>query len=106
MRTIRALLAAGLAAGVALSAAAPAAAFDQGRSADDRQADRPVLICDTDAATRRSFTREHGAAPVFITAEEALRVRPSDPAWDAPRCMTEREYARLRDASVAKARVP
>lgn len=106
MRTIRTLFAAGLAAGMALSVAAPVAAFDQPRPADDRRAERPVMICDTDADTRRAFTREHGAAPVFITADEALRVRPSDPAWDAPRCMTEREYARLRDASVAQARVP
>lgn len=106
MRTIHTLVAAGLAAGVALSAAAPTAAFDQPRPTDVRRADRPVLICDTDSATRRAFTREHGAAPVFITAEEAQRVRPSDPAWNAPRCMTEREYAKLRDASVAQARVP
>lgn len=106
MRSTRTLVAAGLSAGVALSVAVPVAALDQGRSVDVRQADRPVLICDTDAATRRSFTREHGAAPVFITAEDALRVRPSDPAWSAPRCMTEREYAKLRDASVAQARVP
>ncbi len=106
MRTIRTLGAAGLAVGMVLSAAAPAAAIDQPRSSDLQRADRPVLICDTDAATRRAFTREHGAAPVFITAEEALRVRPSDPAWNAPRCMTEREYAKLRDASVAQARVP
>ena len=106
MRSIRTLGAAGLAAGMALSVAAPATALAKGRSTHVQRADRPVLICDTDAATRRSFAREHGAAPVFITAEEALRVRPSDPAWNAPRCMTEREYARLRDASVAQARVP
>lgn len=60
---------------------------------------RPVLICDTDAATRRAFTREHGAAPVFVTAREALSVRTSDPAWSAPRCMTPREHARYRDAA-------
>lgn len=60
---------------------------------------RPVLICATDAATRRAFTREHGAAPVFVTAREALTVRPSDPAWTAPRCMTVREHARYREAS-------
>ena len=106
MRSIRTLGAAGLAAGMALSVAAPATALDQGRSTHVQRADRPVLISETVAATRRSFAREHGAAPVFITAEEALRARPSDPAWNAPRCMTEREYARLRDASVAQARVP
>lgn len=105
MRVIRTLFATGLAAGAVLSAVGPAAASDPRGSGDARIGDRPVLICDTDAATRRAFTREHGAAPVFITADEALRVRPSDPAWKAPRCMTEREHARLREAAVAQARV-
>ncbi len=59
---------------------------------------RPVLICATDAATRRAFTREHGAAPTFVTAREALSVRTSDPAWTTPRCMTAREHARYREA--------
>lgn len=64
---------------------------------------RAVLICDTDAATRRAFTREHGAPPVFLTAREALSVRPSDPAWGAPRCMTAREHARYREAAAIPA---
>lgn len=106
MRTIRTFFAVGLAAGVALSAASPTAALNQRKASDARQTGRAVMICDTDAATRRAFTREHGAAPVFITAEEAMRVRPSDPAWSAPRCITEREHARLRDATTAQARVP
>ncbi|MDO9586979.1 MAG: hypothetical protein Q8R45_14995 [Brevundimonas sp.] len=59
---------------------------------------RIILVCDTDAATRRGFTREHGAAPIFVTAREALSVRTSDPAWNAPRCMTAREHARYREA--------
>lgn len=71
-----------------------------------RKADaRPVLICQTDAATRRAFTREHGAPPVFVTAREALTVRPSDPAWSAPRCMTAREHARYREAATTYAAV-
>lgn len=106
MRTIHTLFAASLAAGLVLAATSPAAAVDQRKASDARQTSRAVLICDTDAATRRAFTREHGAAPVFITAEEALRVRPSDPAWTTPRCITEREHARLRDAATAQARVP
>ena len=106
MRAIHTLLAASLAAGVALAATSPAAAIDQRKANEARQTSRAVLICDTDAATRRAFTREHGAAPVFITADEALRVRPSDPAWNAPRCITEREHARLRDAASARARIP
>lgn len=59
---------------------------------------RAVLVCGTDAATRRAFTREHGAPPVFVTAREALSVQPSDPAWQTPRCMTAREHVRYREA--------
>lgn len=66
---------------------------------------RAILICNTDAATRRAFTREHGAPPVFVTAREALSVRTSDPAWTTPRCMTAREHARYRDAATAYAAV-
>lgn len=66
---------------------------------------RPVLICATDAATRRAFTREHGAAPIFVTAREALSVRTTDPAWTAPRCMTAREHARYREAAATYAAV-
>lgn len=66
---------------------------------------RPVLICATDAATRRAFTREHGSAPVFVTASEALSVRTADPIWTTPRCMTAREHARYRDAVATYAAV-
>lgn len=64
-----------------------------------------MLICATDAATRRAFTREHGTAPVFVTAREALSVRTSDAAWTVPRCMTEREHARYREAVTTYAAV-
>lgn len=70
-----------------------------------RATPRPVLICATDAATRRAFTREHGATPIFVTAREAQSVRTSDPAWTAPRCMTAREHARYRDAAINYASV-
>ncbi|MBX9802423.1 MAG: hypothetical protein K2Y04_06600 [Caulobacteraceae bacterium] len=94
---------------VALAAAAvlPAgiASADGVGQGSDRVNARPVLICATDAATRRAFTREHGAAPIFVTAREALSVRASDPAWSAPRCMTAREHARFRDAATTFAAV-
>ena len=64
-----------------------------------------ILICATDAATRRAFAREHGAAPIFVTAREVLSVRASDPAWNAPRCMTAIEHARYRDAATTYAAV-
>lgn len=66
---------------------------------------RTVLVCGTDAATRRAFVREHGSAPVFLTASEALSVRVSDQAWSAPRCMTAREHARFREATTQFAAV-
>lgn len=66
---------------------------------------RAVMICGTDAATRRAFTREHGAAPIFVTAREALSVRASDPVWSTPRCMTAREHARYREAATTFAGV-
>ena len=72
-------------------------AGDAGQGAG-RASPRAVLICGADAATRRAFAREHRAPPVFITAREALTVRPSDPPWTAPRCMTAREHVRFREA--------
>lgn len=95
-----------LAAAATLASAGATMAGDQGRQPASAATGRAVLICDTDAATRRAFVRDHGAAPVFITAREARSVRPSDPAWSAPRCMTAREHARLRDATADYARVP
>lgn len=88
---------AALAVGVVLPAGL-ASAGDVGQPTA-RSAARPVLICASDAATRRAFTREHGAAPVFVTAREALSVRRSDPAWTTPRCMTSIEHARYREAT-------
>lgn len=70
-----------------------------------RSEGRVVMICGTDAATRRAFTREHGAAPIFVTAREVLSVRPTDPAWSTPRCMTAREHARYREASTTYAAI-
>lgn len=105
MGTIRTLVAAAFAAGVAVSAAVPATAQTQARSAGDQATPgRAVLICARDAASRRAFAREHGAQPVFITAREVQAMRPSDPAWTTPRCMTEQEHARLKEAATANAR--
>lgn len=102
MRTFTRL--AGLAA-LAAAAILPAGIASAGdlNQPSARPEGRVVLICATDAATRRAFTREHGAAPIFVTAREALSVRTSDPAWNAPRCMTAREHARYREASTTYA---
>jgi len=103
MRTFTAFI--GLAAlAAATLPAGLASAGDNGQPSARPQA-RAVMICGTDAATRRAFAREHGAAPVFVTAREALSVRTSDPAWSTPRCMTAREHARYRDAATTFAAV-
>lgn len=99
MRAIRAFAALAVAAS-ALSAV-PAVAHETAQAAPAR----PVMVCATDAATRRAFTREHGAAPVFITAREVQALRPTDPTWATPRCITANEHARLMNRSAnARAR--
>ena len=105
MRTVRTLVAAAFVAGMAVSTAVSATTPAQTRTTRADQAPaRAVLICERDAASRRAFAREYGATPIFITAREAAATRPSEPAWTAPRCMTETEYAKLRDATQANAR--
>lgn len=91
---------AALAAAASALTAMPAAATEAAQSSTAR----PVLVCATDAATRRAFTREHGAAPVFITARQALALTPSDPSWSTPRCMTAIEHARFVNAATTYAR--
>lgn len=104
MRTFTPLVSLAVLAAATILPAGLASAGDQGQTSVRAHA-RPVLICATDAATRRAFTREHGSAPVFVTAREALSVRASDPAWRAPRCMTAREHARYREAATTYAAV-
>lgn len=100
---------AGLALAAAVVSAAPALAGAAEQTQTRAQvrtsgSDRPVLVCGTDAATRRAFTRDHGAPPVFITAREALALQSSDPSWTTPRCMTAREHALYKDAATTFAR--
>ena len=83
--------------------AASALAATPGQT-QSRASERPLLVCATDAATRRAFTREHGAAPQFITAREALSIQRTDAGWSTPRCMTAREFARYKDAATTFAR--
>jgi len=78
---------------LAATFAAPSMAMEpQGTTAAPARA---VLICASDSATRRSFEREHGAAPIFVSAREALAAASAGETWSTPRCMTEREHARL-----------
>jgi len=98
---IRTALSLSLAAGLALSAAMPASA-----SVDPETAKAPaqtVMICGEDAATRASFEREYGERPVFVSAQGLLAARDAGERWEAPRCMTEREYARYERISEQRA---
>lgn len=92
--------------GLTLSAAAPALAGQSvARPEAPRalQAERVVMLCETDRATRQAYTREFGAPPVFVTAREAETARATGQTWDAPRCMTAREHARLTRTLEARA---
>jgi len=104
MRVFTSLVGLAAVAAAAILPAGPVSADSAGQSSA-RSSARAVLICATDAATRRAFAREHGAVPVFVTAREVLSVRSSDPAWNAPRCMTAREHARYREAATTYAAV-
>jgi len=104
MRVFTPLIGLASLAAAAILPAGLVSAGDAGQSSA-RPSARAVLICATDAATRRAFTREHGTAPIFVTAREVLSVRSSDPAWTAPRCMTAREHARYREAATTYAAV-
>lgn len=91
-----------------LAASAALPAFAQQTSFPSRAPDgaqRVVMMCDHDAATRRAFRREHGQAPQFVTAEQALQARSTGQAWAAPRCMSAREHARLVTTLTAYAAV-
>jgi hypothetical protein len=104
MRAITSFIGLAALAAAAVVPAGLASASDNGQ-ASARPSARAIMICGTDAATRRAFTREHGAEPVFVTAREALSVRVSDPAWSTPRCMTAREHMRYREATTTFAAV-
>lgn len=54
-----------------------------------------VMVCATDTATRRAYQRQFGAAPQFVTAQEAIASHQAGTRWGAPRCMTQHQYDRL-----------
>ena len=92
--------------GLTLAAAAPALAGQPMERPDGQQtlqAERVVMLCETDRATRQAFTREFGAPPVFVTAREAEAARAAGETWHAPRCMTAREHARLTQSQQTRA---
>lgn len=58
-------------------------------------AQRVVMMCDSDMATRSAYRRDFGTRPVFMTAEQVLQARATGETWSAPRCMNAREHNRL-----------
>jgi hypothetical protein len=97
---IRTALSLTLATGLALAAAAPVAASVDPTTDTPAQA---VMICSEDAVTRASFEREYGERPVFVSAQDLLAARDAGERWEAPRCMTEREYVRYERISQQRA---
>lgn len=91
---------------LAASVAAPALAH-QARLPSEAPAgaQRVVMMCVNDAATRSAFRREHGAPPTFVTAEQALQARATGETWSAPRCMNAREHGRLQQTLTTYASV-
>jgi hypothetical protein len=62
---------------------------------------KAVMVCGQDAMTARSYERTYGERPTFMTARQVLE---ADKGWDAPRCMSEREYAELVRVNEARVR--
>lgn len=62
---------------------------------------KAVMVCEQDQMTARSYERTYGERPVFMTARQVLE---ADKGWEAPRCMSEREYAELVRVNEARAR--
>ena len=81
----------------AKAASAPAAGKDAVSEAQAAKETREIYICDSSAATRRSFAREFGSAE-FVTAEAVAR---GDVAG-APRCMTKAEAHKLKRLASAR----
>jgi hypothetical protein len=62
---------------------------------------KAVMVCRQDSLTARSYERAYGERPTFVTAQQVLT---ADRGWEAPRCMTEREYAELVRVTEERAR--
>jgi len=62
---------------------------------------KAVMVCGQDAMTARSYERTYGERPTFMTARQVLE---ADKGWEAPRCMSEREYAELVRVNEARVR--
>lgn len=80
---------------LAASASAPAFAEQALPTVAPAGAQRVVMLCDSDLATRSAYRRDFGSRPVFVTADQALRARATGEVWATPRCMTAREHGRL-----------
>lgn len=82
-------------------AAAVAAGAAPALAASSDPVTKAVMVCGQDAMTARSYERTYGERPVFMTARQVLE---ADKGWEAPRCMSEREYAELVRVNEARVR--
>lgn len=94
-----------VAATAAPALAAPEQTLQRASSPANAHAERVVMMCTNDAATRSAFRREHGVAPTFVTAERVLQARAKGETWSEPRCMNAHELARLTGTLSARSSV-
>lgn len=78
------------------ASAAPAFAGEAARSEPRFQTARIVVdLCERDPLTQAALRNQHGARPVYVTAEQVLSARASGERWSAPRCMTASQHQQL-----------
>ena len=93
-----ALVTSALAVAALTAAAAPALAHsprEVSRQTLRAETLQSVLVCGADTQARLAYQQTYGAAPAFVTAQEALAARQTGQRWATPRCMTAHQYNRL-----------
>ena len=85
----------GALAAMALFASEPAAASNAVNTSAAESSAKPLLVCERDDASKRAMQRQYGKA-VYVTAREVIEGRGDGQRWDAPRCISPAEYARLQ----------
>lgn len=85
-------------AALTFSAQAQAGQTTTQASPQAREGGRVVFVCDRSDETRRSFEREHGVVPTFVSAEDLAKAQAAKETWSAPRCISANELQRYETA--------
>ncbi|CAN5136938.1 hypothetical protein BH09PSE1_BH09PSE1_24860 [soil metagenome] len=54
-----------------------------------------VSLCERDPLTQAAFRSQHGANPVFVTADQVVNARAAGERWSEARCMTASQHQQL-----------